>query len=305
MVKNGSIQEEKLKYEIKNYRFIPEKCGNIPPHSFTTDWPEYYKNPWNVSYISKVNPAGKWCTVHCYHSTVHVCCLTVKNELFHFDHFFIRLTKVQMSNAVAELQKLTHYWLIKQLFLCILQTFPFSQPSNPILLCLSHTPLPPSPSPSLCFNWLLSALSFVMEMTRPESKWHYVKIVSCDSCHAKSLLLYSSFRIKLETLSQSPHNFRKTEILNCSHCLLLNFPWESRKLPYLFSELEICQRKLRDYVELLNGNKQMKGNLFSSLPLKRLPLLILEQRIYFYGIASVSCCLYWRLMGRVFFFFFM
>lgn len=87
-----------------------------------------------------------------------------------------------------------------------------SMPSNLILLCLTHTPLPPSPSPSQCFNWLLSALSFVMKMTRPESNWHCVKIVSCDSCQAKSFLLYSSFRIKLETLSQSPTTSKKCNV---------------------------------------------------------------------------------------------
>lgn len=30
-----------------------------------------------------------------------------------------------MRNEIPELQQLPDYWLIKQLFLCILQTFPF------------------------------------------------------------------------------------------------------------------------------------------------------------------------------------
>lgn len=48
-----------------------------------------------------------------------------------------------MCNETPELQRLTH-GLIKQLFLRILQTLPFSfQPSNPILLCLTHTSSPP------------------------------------------------------------------------------------------------------------------------------------------------------------------
>lgn len=66
--------------------------------------------------------------------------------------------------------------------------------------------------PPLCFSWLLRVLSFVIEMTRPESKWHYVKNVSCDSCQAISLLLYSSFRIKLETVLQGPHNLKKLPV---------------------------------------------------------------------------------------------
>ncbi len=70
----------------------------------------------------------------------------MKTELF----LFIRLTKEQMRNEIPELQQLPDYWLIKQLFLCILQTFPFFQPSNPILLCLTHSPFPLSPS--LCFT---------------------------------------------------------------------------------------------------------------------------------------------------------
>lgn len=69
-----------------------------------------------------------------------------------------------MNKEIQEVRKLTNYWLIKHLFLCILQTFPFFQPSDPILLCLTHMPLPPS-----LFS-VLSDLSFVMEMTRPESK---------------------------------------------------------------------------------------------------------------------------------------
>lgn len=48
MVQNGSMHEEKWKYEIKNYRFSPEKCNHIPPQSFAADWPEYYRKPGNV-----------------------------------------------------------------------------------------------------------------------------------------------------------------------------------------------------------------------------------------------------------------
>lgn len=87
----------------------------------------------------------------------------------------------------------------------------FFIPSNPIPRCLTHTHLHPCPPP-LCFSWLLRVLSFVIEMTRPESKWHYVKNVSCDSCQAISLLLYSSFRIKLETVLQGPHNLKKLPV---------------------------------------------------------------------------------------------
>ena len=48
--------------------------------------------------------------------------------------------------------------------------------------------------------------------------------------------------------------------------------------------------------------QQTNERLFVFPPLKWLPSLILEKRRDFYGIGSASCCLSWRLMGSVTFF---
>jgi len=181
---------------------IDSSLANIPPCSF-------------ANWLTCILRETRKCMFHntilhgnsalCIDITVWccVCFLTVK-ELC--DHFFIKLTKEQMRNEMSCSSSFTTGWS-NNCFSKFCKHFLFFSPTwNPLCLCLTHTPLPLSPT--LCFNWLLSALSFVMEMTRPESKWHYVKMLSCDSCQAISLLLYSSFRIKLEPPSQSPHSFK-------------------------------------------------------------------------------------------------
>lgn len=223
MVQNGSMRGgKKWKYEIKNYRFTPEKCGDVPTAPLQpSDLHTRRKPGTTFAMFSEQHPAEKMAALFVLITTQRHDCFAIRSA---------KNRRVSFWSLIHQADKRANGWWnskVTDVFAKLGKDLLFFQPSNSIMLWLTRMPL----SLLLLLPLPLSARCLVIYKGNDTS---WVKVTLCQK-------FYPVIPARLNPSCSIPHselNYKHSlrtpitsKILSCN---VVNNTWKPEWRPMSF-----------------------------------------------------------------------